>query len=121
MARVINITNPSNGQLEEWYACPNSVKEGNEWLERVGATHLRFGTSQGMTVLRQVNNKKIIIEASNAKKICLHLAFTEPLMRSLRIPFRDWYCPQEAFMNPKNYVDYVTLHNGPSPVNIIYS
>lgn len=81
----------------EYYAAPLSTRDANEWLERAGVKHIRFGSSKGKAVLKDAATNKVYLEADRISDLCYFLAFNPPQMMRFRIPFYDWWCPQEAF------------------------
>lgn len=81
----------------EYYVVPATTREANEWLQRAGATHLRFGTSQGKAVLKILDTGKVYLEAAHVRDLCWFLAWQPMEMQALGIPFFDWYRPQESW------------------------
>lgn len=81
----------------EWYAAPLTARDANEWLERAGATHLKFATLKGKAVLRDAETKSVYIEAKRISDICYFLAFNPMQMHKYKIPFYDWWRPDEAW------------------------
>ena len=81
------------GEYIEWYRIPESIQAGNAWLNRIGAEHVRFGSSEGYAVLRWTSNRKVFMRSGNVRSICLFLMISS-WYRRLQLK-RDWYMDEE--------------------------
>ena len=88
----------------EYYCVPNNTKEANEWLQRAGVNHLRFGTSRGKAALKEAATGRVHIEANSIRDICWFLAWNPVQMQRFGIPFYDWYRPAESWNNVKEVI-----------------
>ena len=94
--RVITVPD-GNGGYNEVYSTPVTAQDANAWLNRVGATHIKFGTSKGTAVLKDAATGAVYLQAAKISDLCYFLAFNPPWMMRLKINGYDWYRPNEAW------------------------
>lgn len=85
------------GEPVEVYTAPTDTTDANAWLERVGAEHLKFGTTKGQAYLKNVNTGKILFKTDTISNLCYWLAFNPIQMRRIGLPYYDWYRPDTVW------------------------
>lgn len=95
-AKIITVPDGQGG-YNEVYECPKTTRDANEWLERAGVRHIKFGTSKGKAVLKDVMTNRVYMTANKISDLCYSLAFQPIQMRRFGIPFYDWYRPDSAW------------------------
>lgn len=73
------------------FRVPTTTKEGNEWLKRVGALHLKFSSNKKRARLENVFYDIIYIEADSVSDICSFFTFQPEQMIRFGIPKYDWF------------------------------
>lgn len=73
---------------------PQTAKEANDWLRKIGVYHLKFGTEGERPVVRDVETGATLIRANSVTDICHILVTNKDQKKRFRIPQdnkSDWY------------------------------
>lgn len=73
---------------------PQTAKEANDWLRKIGVYHLKFSTEGDRPVVRDVETGATLIRANSVTDICFMLVTNKDQKKRFRIPQdnkSDWY------------------------------
>ena len=101
--KIITVPDGRGGYIEV-YTAPLTTKDANEWLKRVGATHLKFTTSKGKALLKNNLNNQIILSSDTIGNLCYAIAFQPLWMKKYGIPYYDWYRPDSVYNNLRGVI-----------------
>ena len=90
------------GNQKTMFSVPTTTKEGNQWLKRHGAYHLKFTANSKRARLESSIYDTIYIEADSVSDICYYLTFKPDDLRNCDIPKADWYVPEDLNLQIRN-------------------